>query len=212
MAKMSTDDRKKFLTEKLAEQRHLLENAIKAMAEGDLTHALHVAGIIRTLVHETGASKPLLKQIDPNYLEFEIPDRVMEPPKDHGNGLKSITFTCPISANIGGDPPKVSLNTQLEPKTYVSSKLGIWWEKNPCMVLPGLGPFLRRELVLGLANKEGGTHVDPDIPKRYQMVLDSQFVRFNMNGTDLGALNVSRLVAGKSGVELIEYLNKNFPK
>lgn len=79
------------------------------------------------------------------------------------------------------------------------------------MVLPGLGPFFRRELVLGLANKEGGAHVDADIPRRYQMVLESRFVRFKINETDLGPLNISRLVAGKAGVELLDCLGKNFP-
>ena len=79
------------------------------------------------------------------------------------------------------------------------------------MVLPGLGPFFRRELVMGLANKEGGAHVDSDIPKRYQMVLDSQFVHSMINDIDLGPLNISRLVAGRSGGELLDCLDKNFP-
>ena len=79
------------------------------------------------------------------------------------------------------------------------------------MVLPALGPFFRRELVLGLANKEGGAHVDADIPERYRLVLDSQFVRFKINEIDVGALNISRLVAGRAGVELLDCLDKNFP-
>jgi hypothetical protein len=125
--------------------------------------------------------------------------------------MSSITFTCPISAKISSPANTVGLLTDLGTPPYVQSKLGSWWNANPCMVLPALGPFFRRELVLGLANKEGGAHVDADIPKRYQLVLDSQFVRFKINDTDLGALNVSRLVAGKAGVELLDCLDKNFP-
>ena len=208
---MSAADRKQFFSEKLEEQRLLLRTAIAGMAVGDLTQALHVATIIRVLVHETGASKPLLKNIDPNYLELPILDRIMEPPKDHGGGVKSVTFTCPISAKSSAPAGTVALITELESPAYVQSKLGTWWDGNPCMVLPALGPFFRRELVVGLANKEGGAHVDADIPKRYQMVLDSQFVRFKINEIDLGALNVSRLVAGKAGVELLDCLDKNFP-
>jgi hypothetical protein len=210
MAKMSADERKKFFSTKLEEQRHLLRAAIAAMGDGDLVQALHVATIIRILVHEAG-SKPLLKNIDPNYLELPVLDRIMEPPKDHGGGVKSITFTCPISAKISAPAGTVALITELESSAYVPSKLGTWWDTNPCMVLPALGPFFRRELILGLANKEGGAHVDADIPKRYQMVLDSQFVHFKMNETDLGALNFSRLVAGKAGVELLDCMDKNFP-
>lgn len=208
---MAAEERKKFFAKKLEEQRHLLRTAIAGMAAGDLIQALTVAAIIRTLVHEAG-SKPLLKNLDPNYLELPILDRIMEPPKDHGGGVKSITFTCPISAKISAPAGTVGLITDLESSAYVQSKLGTWWDVNPCMVLPGLGPFFRKELILGLANKEGGAHVDADIPKRYQMVLDSQFVHFKMNDTDLGALNVSRLVAGKAGVELLDCLDKNFPQ
>jgi hypothetical protein len=207
---MSAEERKRFFSEKLEEQRHLLRTAITGMGAGDLVQALHVATIIRTLVHEAG-SKPLLKNIDPNYLELPILDRIMEPPKDHGGGVKSITFTCPISAKISAPAGTVALITELESPAYAPSNLGRWWDGNPCMVLPALGPFFRRELILGLANKEGGAHVDADIPKRYQMVLESQFVHFKMNDTDLGALNISRLVAGKAGVELLDCLGKNFP-
>lgn len=207
---MSADDRKNFFFEKLEEQRHLLRTAITAMGAGDLVQALHVATIIRTLVHEAGG-KPLLKNLDPNYLELPILDRTMEPPRDLGNGLRSITFTCPISAKLSAPAGTVSLVTELDSEAYSQSKLGSWWDRNPCMVLPGLGPFFRRELVLGLANKEGGAHVDADIPRRYQMVLDSRFVRFKINETDLGPLNISRLVAGKAGVELLDCLDKSFP-
>jgi len=140
-----------------------------------------------------------------------ILDRTMEAPRDLGGGVKSITFYCPVSAKLSAPAGRVGLITDLESPAYGQSILGAWWDANPCMVLPALGPFFRRELVLGLANKEGGTHVDADIPKRYQMVLDSQFVHAKINDMDLGALNISRLVAGKAGVELLDCLNKNFP-
>jgi hypothetical protein len=210
MAKMTAEERKQFFAQKLNEQRHLLRASITAMGVGDLTQALHVATIIRTLVHETEASKPLLKHLHANYLELPILDRIMEPPKDLGGGVKSITFTCPVSATIS-DKGIVSLVPDVPGPEYVQSTLGVWWDRNPCMVLPALGPFSRRELVLGLANKEGGAHVDADIPERYQLVLDSQFVRFKINEIDVGPLNISRLVAGRAGVELLDCLDKNFP-
>jgi hypothetical protein len=207
---MTGEERKQFFAKRLEEQRHLLRSAVTAMGAGDLTQALHVATIIRTVVHETGASKPLLKYLHANYLELRIPDRIMEPPKDHGGGVRSITFTCPVSAKIS-DTGTVALITDQPSSGYFESTVGSWWDRNPCMVLPGLGAFFRKELILGLANKEGGAHVDADIPHRYQLVLDSQFVRFKINEIDVGALNISRLVAGRAGVELLDCLDKNFP-
>lgn len=208
---MSSANRRQYLFEKLGEQRHLLHTALAGMSAGDLTQALHVATIIRTLIHETGASKPLLKYIKPNYLELPILDRVIETPKDVPPGMMAVVFYCPVSAKLCAPAGTVSLITEIDLAKYSPSILGAWWNTNPCMVLPGLGPFFRRELVLGLANKEGGAHVDPDIPRRFQLVLDSHFVHARINDIDLGALNISRLVAGRAGVELLDCLDKNFP-
>lgn len=207
---MSADERKLFFSRALEDQRHLLRAAITAMAAGDLTQALHVATSIRVLVHETASSKPLLRHIHPNYLELPILDRIIEPPRDLGSGVREVTFYCPVSAQISAPDGKVALITGLESPDYHPSILGPWWN-NACMVLPGIGPFRRRDLILGLANKEGGAHVDADISERYKRVLESKFVYAKINDTNVGALNISRLVAGKAGVELLDCLDKNFP-
>jgi hypothetical protein len=68
VGKMSFVERRKFHRGALEDQRHLLKTAIDGMAAGDLTQALHVATSIRVLVHETGRSKPLLKEFYNNFL------------------------------------------------------------------------------------------------------------------------------------------------
>ena len=70
MAQLSTLERRARAGEKLEEQRHLLRNAIGRMAAGDLAEALHISTRLRLLVHETGSSIPLLKQITPGYRRF----------------------------------------------------------------------------------------------------------------------------------------------
>ena len=75
MGKLSTVERKKFVYEKLGEQRHLLRKSVEEIVAGDLTEALRVATTIRVLIHETGSSAALLKQLDQSYLQFEILDR-----------------------------------------------------------------------------------------------------------------------------------------
>jgi hypothetical protein len=75
MAKLTGDDKKKFLVEKLGEQRHLLDKSIKEFASGDHAEAVRLAIAMRVLLHETGSSKPLLGQLTPNYLELEILDQ-----------------------------------------------------------------------------------------------------------------------------------------
>lgn len=211
---MAEIDKNKFYLSRFEDQRHLLRTAIQGMADGDITQALTIAVVIRVLVHETGNQKPLLKRLKSDYLDLPILDRdfqkIAAPPKDLKPGVQAITFFCPISAKISVADGKttIGLVTDLNTDGYKVSTLGAWWE-NACMILPDLGPFFRHELILNLADKEGA-HVDPRIKERYQKVLESKFVNARLNGEN-AALNVSRLVAGKCGVELLNCLDKSFP-
>jgi hypothetical protein len=210
MAKMTADERKAFFKKALEEQRHLLKKTIQEMADGDLIPALQIATIIRVLVHETGSSKPLLKYLDNNYLELPILERKFEKPAAAPSGQSVAIFFCPVSASIKSPEGRVSLLTEINPEWYEESNIGQWWATNPCMALPGVGPVTRKELVLGLSNKEGGAHVDDDISQKYRSLLVSKFFTWNMNGVEVEALNLSRLVAGRIGVELLESLDRNF--
>ena len=206
---MSASDRKKFFLEKLEEQRHLLRVAIGGMAEGDLVQALHVATTIRVLVHESAASKPLLKQLDPNYLNLTIQEKEIRPAAQP-TGTQATVFHCPVSARISFPQGRVVLLTGMDLPEYAQSMLGSWWG-NACMVLPGIGAVTRKELILGLTNKEGGAHVDADISKKYQLLLQSKFLSIKLNDTEVKPVNVSRLTAGRAGVELLDCLDRNFP-
>ena len=207
---MDAVERRKYALSRLEDHRHLLRIAIAAMADGDLTRALNIATTIRLLVHETARQKPLLKELRPDYLDLPIMERVIEPPRNVPPGMRAVVFFCPLSAKLTVSPGMTSIGliTDLPSPMYTPSTLGAWWE-NPCMILPGLGPFFRKELILNLADKEGA-HVDPNISKRYRQVLESRFVRVQLNGEN-STLNVSRLVGGRCGVELLDYLERNFP-
>jgi len=206
---MSSQERDQFYLKGLEDQRHLLRDAVAGMSAGDLTRALNVATAIRVLVHETGNSKPLLKSIRSNYRGLAILLRPPPPPAPCPPGIKAITFYCPVSAAVSTSGV-VSLITTLDTKQYKQSTLGEWWA-NACMFLPGIGPVTRKELVLGLANKEGGAHVDERMPVKYKLLIQSKFIHFKINEIDLGPLNIARLVAGKCGVELLDCLDRNFP-
>lgn len=207
---MGSAERRQYALSRLEDHRHLLRSAVGGMTRGDLTQVLHVAVTIRVLVHETGSQTPLLKQLKANFLDLPIREWFNPPPEPPPPGVSSITFYCPISANITINDGKttVSLNPDMSVPEYKASTLGAWWA-HPCMVLPGLGPFGRGELILSLADKEAA-HVDHKVGYRYKQVLESQFLRMKLDGDD-AALNISRLVGGKCGVEMLEFLDTNFP-
>jgi len=187
----------------LEEQRHLLRKSINDVAAGDLVEAVRIAAIIRVLVHETGSSKPLLKQLTSNYLELAILDgREPHAARDH------MVLRFPVSMKLS--PESVSFNPDLDTAGAALSILGKWWE-TPCLILPGLGGFSRRELVLGLANKEGGAHVDPNVSKRYQQLMGYKSIQMGPQHA-LSPLNVSRLMVAQAGVELLDCIERKFPR
>jgi hypothetical protein len=73
-----------------------------------------------------------------------------------------------------------------------------------------LGGFSRKEIVLGLSNKEGGAHVDTDMTKKYRQLLDCKSLQVGWNQEGVSPLNLSRLMAGQAGIELLDCLDTNF--
>ncbi len=211
MPKLKDDEKKKFLLEKLEEQRHLISKSINEFASGDLAEGVRLATATRVLIHETSASKPLLAQLTPNYLQLEILDSNPEhQDENHPPGVrKAVVMVVPISIQISDEG--VFLNPKLGTGARSISILGRWWNR-PALVLPGLGGFSRKEIILGLSNKEGGAHVDVNLPLRYQQLLASQQLQIGWNKEGVTPLNLSRFMAAQSAVEFLDCLNRNFPK
>jgi hypothetical protein len=199
MAKLTSSERQVLLKVKLDEQRHLLRKSIDGLAVGDLAEALRVSTILRILMHESGSTKPLLKQLATDYLNLEILDT---PPPSAG-----AIFSIPVSFRISSEG--VYLNPRLSDER-VPAPLGRWWER-PCLILMGLGGFSRRELVLGLANKEGGAHIDLSVSNRYGKLLEYKSFQMGPSQSECSAINLSRLMVGQAGVEMLDCLQRNFP-
>lgn len=209
MAKLTGEEKKKFLREKLGEQGHLLGKSVKEFTAGDLSEAVRIATIMRVLVHETGRCKPLLKEITPNYLELPILDH---PPANRGQnppaGMQgAVIMSVPIGVKISSDG--VFLNPELVAGQLVPSILGKWWGRLS-LILPGLGGFSRKEIVLGLADKEGGAHVDLDMTERYKKLLECKSFQIGWNKDGVTPLNLSRFMTGQAGLELLKFLDHNF--
>jgi|HubBroStandDraft_2_1064218.scaffolds.fasta_scaffold111226_2 hypothetical protein len=211
MAKMSTTERKKFFLDRLEDHRQNLSDAIVAIAGGKLSAALTIATTIRTLVHETGRSVPLLKSIRPDYLTLVVREGPWATAESLSPLNQRVTLmSLPFAVEIHQDPqPRLSLKPNPDMSTYRDTLLGPWWTK-PVLKVFGCAPLTRREVVLGVADKEGA-HVDDDMSDNYRKVLESQPLQFAIGGIDLEPINVTRFTVGQSGIELLDMLNRTFP-
>jgi hypothetical protein len=174
MARLSVSERKTFYLRSLEEHRHFMKSAEDRMAEGDLVHAITIATSIRALIHETGSSKPLLKRLRPDYLSLPI-HSTKEPEQDPGFAHLQKKTVLKIAANIMITAGKFALRPTLDIAGCEVGMLGRWWT-NTGLIVPG-GPALsRKDIILGIANKEGA-HVDDDMPPAYRIVLESKSLR-----------------------------------
>src|ERR1700722_10472029 len=113
MARLDKNERKAFYRKGLEEHRHLLRIAVEHMAMGDLIHAIPIATSIRTLIHETGSTKPVLKHLLPDYLSISIHTaKEAKSEKNPPNVHKATVLS--IAANIMLSAGKISLQPTID--------------------------------------------------------------------------------------------------
>jgi hypothetical protein len=153
------------LQDRLREQVAFLESSARAFDEGAESEAKRLAVSIRILVHDTSLSKSLLQQLGlkERLRFFEIADP--DPPGSwapyHGLvGVRVSAAGASFFAWLDDGPPYQSKRSPFK----------LWWTRYVFRDNEG-SKLTRKDLVLALANKEGGAHVDSE--------LDSEYVRLS---------------------------------
>ncbi|MFD4293637.1 hypothetical protein ACFWQG_10495 [Rhodococcus sp. NPDC058532] len=155
---MSQHPRNRDLELDLSEQLEFLASSGAAFDRGALSESKRIAVAIRVLVHDTKMSHSLLDQLKiKDSLEWadgaptidKDPNIIGRSPglTNMGLGPDGITFLA-----RGADGIEQSSTTR-----YVS--FDDWWNRTVLVDSQG-AEFTRRDLVLELANKDGGAHID----------------------------------------------------
>ena len=189
---------------KLREQMEFLRTSLHAFYAGDFAESVRIATTIRVLVHETGMSKPLLKQAKPNGHELPILEHVGEWP-----GEEPI-FSFAVSVRMG---PTIAPAVDLGSSHHTLSTVGEWWNRTVFTFQSRIGTQLvyrRKQVVLILANKEGGSHVDVDDDPDYTRLLTDLPLSFTVCGVKVETPDLARFLTAQSGVEMLECLKRNF--
>jgi hypothetical protein len=198
---------KEQLLLKLREQMELLHTSVIAFYNGRFAEALRIATSIRVLVHESGSSKPLLKLIRPDGLTLQIPAYT------EGARLgedQVILFAVGIRLGPG---TTVAPAVDVHSSHYSLTTVGPWWERPVFRFQSKVGTQLtysRKRVVLILANREGGAHIDPNEDPDYVRLLTDEPLSFMYNGARLETPDLARYLVAQSGVEMLECLKRNF--
>jgi len=192
----------------LREQMDLLRTSLRAFYEGNFAESLRIATTIRILVHESGMSKPLLKQARPDGLALQIQDICEARP---GEEEVEEVFNFAVGVRMGPGPT-VAPAVDLGSSHYTLNSIGAWWNRT-VLSFPSNGTqmiYTRKKVVLILANKEGGAHVDPNEDADYVRLLTDQPLTFSFQGVQIETPDLARFLTAQSGIEMLECLKRNF--
>jgi hypothetical protein len=125
---------KEELLVKLREQMGLLHTSVDAFYKGNFAESLRIATILRTLVHETSKSKPLLKQLRPGGLDLQIREIAGEEKRSADEIYRFV-----VSVRLG---PVVAPAVDLGCTHYALSSIGAWWGRTVFAFTSRLGTWM----------------------------------------------------------------------
>jgi hypothetical protein len=153
----------------LRTQLRLLRRSAEHYDQGDDAEALRIATVVRLLVHDTAHSTSLLEHLGVKgplrFVDTAPRDPVGLPPGSisiHA-GLAIMRATLRAGGRTRYVPPLGDLSPERRhsPTTFTD-----WWRR--AFLTDNQGhSFARKDLVLALANKDGGAHVDSSLTPEY---------------------------------------------
>ncbi len=142
----------------LREQIGFLERSNAAYDEGYYDEAKRIAVVVRVLLHDTQSSHSLFQQL--SYKNYKFLDTSPNVDSQIPGKIFQAGLAIP---SLKGYVPRHQA-PQLHHPSW--SNFTNWWN-NP-VINTQERTYSRRELVLILANKEGGAHVDPKLTAHYE--------------------------------------------
>lgn len=152
---------------RLEDYRHLLSVLAATYDAGHEIVALSMSAAIRTLVHDTANSTSLLKHLGlKTTLDFVSTNSYTKDTVHLGLVRKIMVG---VHDGVGGEAKYWPLcdETHFSPN-FSARPLGFedWWRTERVFVSPSAS-LTRRDLVLAVANKDGGAHFDIEVEKKY---------------------------------------------
>jgi hypothetical protein len=195
----------------LATQKYRLATALNRFYSADSKNptagdaaAIEIAQAIRVLVH---GNEALLRQLMPDFedraiafdpkLVKQVPDVELTP----GNFAQ--TRGVPQDVVIMGD--RVRYDRKKLTSSTPRASLRDWW--NQVCWDSGANSITNKEIVLGLANKDGGAHIDSSGYPNYRKAKEQGQMFFGQNLSNIAKMGH---LAANAGDQLKAFITENF--
>jgi len=167
------------IEEHLREQVGFVLASIERFDGGEVAEAKRMAAHIRTVLHD-GHGKSLFTQLGlkrgkRGMLFYDTADDFTDPSIAHAFGCVSLTLSMGPSGQIAVWTP--ALDPSNLPRDATRRGWHSWWTRWVMKDSPTTG-FARRDIVLPVAQQDGGVHVDPALDKHYAELSRSNSMRW----------------------------------
>jgi hypothetical protein len=191
------------LQDELEDQLYFLEASALAYDQGQEREAKRLATTLRVLIHDTGSSHSLLTQLNMKSQLFYD----SAPDYNACNLTAHAGLTC-VAIDPHGSPPKIWPYLDSSPKKPSWVSFDVWWNKIVVVDFKKRS-FSRRDLVLALANKDGGAHVAPDIPEKYYLLTRGNSLEWT-NGHGVPILGIALTSVRQIAHEVLKRLKPGY--
>ena len=191
------------LQEHLADQINFLELSANAYDSGFTGEAKRMAVSLRVLLHDTPNSRSLLGQLNRKNTQFYDSASPINPSnKATHSGLVGILVA-------GGEGKPIAFLDD-NPRGSRQANFESWWE-TPVFVDSKGQVLTRKDLVLTVADQDGGAHVDPKLEERYaELSRHNSMGWFHISGTPIK--EVERAAIRQITHEVLKTLRPGYAK
>ncbi len=144
----------------LDEQLNFLKNSCESYDQENFSEAKRIAHTLRVLLHDTKESKSLLGQLNLKNIKFiSTCDSIVQ------NNSINIAQTGLITTHTGDDSQQFYVPLD---NAFVSKELDFdsWWNEIVIIDIEQ-NKFSRKDIILELANTDGGAHIDSELKTNY---------------------------------------------
>jgi hypothetical protein len=157
-------------------QLDFLRSSMAAYDAGKEHEAKRLAVPIRTLVHNTRTSTSLLKHLGVQHQLGWLDRGPPEPPR---NAIVIAFGLCVVEMRLdtGASRYKPAIHEPAPDRLHPPVSFDDWWSRTVLTDQRG-NEFSRGDLVLSLANKDGGAHIDAALDAKYQALARENSLGF----------------------------------
>jgi hypothetical protein len=157
----------------LHKQLGFIERSMRDFDAGQREEAVRIATAVRVIVHNTANSTSLLAHLGRSDIQFLTSCPYDIDKEERTTGFETLYSSGLGVLTLGEHGVSFAATVDGSPSLHYLPVLS-WWGQVVWVPKPGM-KIRRRDIILTAANKDGGAHVDAELPPAYVALIEQPF-------------------------------------